>query len=121
MLLYGGLAIIFITEIVLQIILVVLSVRVLRKVNSQKKLLFGTLIIGALLSALCAWLFFSLPNPKTTYVGIVMAISTIGYILSAGKINGIVKYAGYSICWMTIVTYFAFVIIVAITAATQSL
>lgn len=120
MLLYGGLAIIFISEIILQIILVVLSVKALRKLSSQKKILLGTLFIGALLSAITAWLFIALPNPKTTYVGILMAISAVGYIFASNKRNSMLKYVGYSICWMTLITYLAFVTLVVITTTTQS-
>jgi hypothetical protein len=115
MLLYGSLAVVIIGEFLLQIILVAASAGALRSLNSNKKVLFGTLIIGILLSIICVWLFTTLPNPKLTYVGIVMAVSSIGFILTAINANGLLKYLGYSICWMTILTYLVFATLVIIT------
>ena len=113
--LYGNLAIVLIGEFLLQIILVAVSAGALRSLNSNKRVLFSTLIIGVLLSIICSWLFTTLPNPKMVFVGGVMGISSIGFILTAITPNGVLRYLGYSICWMTVLTFLVFAVLVIVT------
>lgn len=118
MMLYGGLVSILIIEILIQLIFFVLSSRILLKNSIDKKVLLKTMISGVILSLISLILFLTLPNPKVVFIGSIISVSIIGFILASEVNNKTLKIVGYSICWMTVLTFIAFIIMAIVVSVT---